>query len=112
MAICDRLRAMAKKTASAVLVSYPLLVVVPYCTIRSLNTEHIGEYHLYQFAGLTEVWPGANGIGTLADYDSDGIPDRKYIHAGGGFHGVITRDLPVTEEDKGLFNNILTRRKA
>ena len=109
MAICDRLRVMAKRTGWIASVSFPLWVPVIYCTIRSLNTEHVGKHCLYQFAGLTEVWPSANGVGTLVDYNSDGVPDRKYILVGGGFHGVLAKDLPITEEDKVLFNDVTTK---
>lgn len=90
------------KIAIAWLAYYAVILVAP--------VKHIDGYNMNRFGWDTRIsGPGIEG--TLVDYDNDRIPDRKYIFAGGGFHGGIRIDKPITERDKQIFYDVTSKLK-
>ena len=83
-----------------------LAAAVVYVTLVVGPVKRIGEYTTNRFGGARELW-GPGIAGKLVDDNNDRLPDRKYLTVGGGVHGCVGIERPITEQDKQLFYDIV-----
>ena len=83
-----------------------------YAGLTGLATsgiQRIDGYTIRKTYGLTEVWPAPDYTkASLVDNNNDGIPDRKYTYTASR-QGIWPHDFPITEKDKEIFSDIVSR---
>ena len=77
--------------------------------LATSGTQRVDGYIVRKTDGQTEVWPAPDYThATLLDTNNDGILDRKYTHTVSR-QGVWPHDFPITEKDKRLFKDIVSK---
>ena len=79
-------------------------------TAASIGIKKVDGYNVRRIGGQTELWPApGNSSGCIVDENNEGVPDRKYISVGGGFHGTLHVDRPLTDQDYRVFRDITSK---
>ncbi|HLC76639.1 MAG TPA: hypothetical protein VJH04_00375 [archaeon] len=101
---------MGYKKAIAGTLLYAGLLIGPLA-VTSMGTERFDGYSLRR-GSRTEIAPiGLDACNRmLIDNNGDGIPDRKYGIVAGRV-GRFIYDLPVTESDREIFLDVLSKSR-
>lgn len=76
----------------------------------SYGNRYIEGYVISRVGDRTTL-SGPYLTGTLTDNNNDGIVDKKIRAYGGGFHGTLHREEPVTIRDQRIFSDITSKLK-
>ena len=86
------------------------IVYASLLTVGSAGIQNVDGYKVRKIGDKTELWSAlGHSSWIIVDEDNDGVPDRKYLVAGGGFHGTIAVDSPLTNQDYRVFRDITSR---